>query len=111
MTPFEEELKQALTRREPGADFTERVLEQVNRKQPRKAANPWAWLQAARTWRLAAVAAAVLVMSGSAMYEHDRVARGQAAKEKLLMAVRIAGAELHQVHRHVLEVEATEENQ
>jgi hypothetical protein len=111
MTPFEEQLKQAMARREPAADFTERVLGQVNQKQPREAMNRWAWLQAARTWRLAAVAAAVLVMGGGAMYKHERAARGEAAKEKLLTAVRIAGVQLHQVHRHVLEVEATEVNQ
>ena len=110
MTPFEEELKRALTRREPPEDFTRRVLERTKRK-PESEAGRWAWLQAARTWRVAAVMAGLLVMSGSAMYEHERAVRGQAAKEKLMTAVRIAGVKFQQVRRHVLEVEATEVNQ
>lgn len=119
MTPFEEQLKQAMARREPPADFTERLLEQVQREERQTAeSGTWAWLRGQRTffgglraWRLAGAAAALLAMSGSAMYEHERAVRGEAAKEKLLIAVRIAGGKLHQVHRQVLEVEAMEANQ
>ena len=119
MTPFEEQLKQALARREPAADFTQRLLEQVQREERRTGQSGWwTWVSsarmffsAARAWRLAGVVAALLVISGSAMYEHDRAVRGEAAKEKLLTAVRIAGVKLHQVHRQVLEVEATEVKQ
>ena len=110
MTPFEEQLKRAMARREPGEDFTRRVLEQAERK-PAREESRWAWLQAARTWRLAAAVAGLLVMSGSAMYERERAERGEAAKEKLLTAVRIAGVKFQQVRRHVLEVEATEAKQ
>jgi hypothetical protein len=112
MTPFEEQLKQAMARREPAAGFTQRVLERVERKQPQTAeGGPWAWFRAARAWRLAG-AAALLVMSGRVVYEqHERAVRGEAAKEKLMTAVRIAGVKLHQVHRHVLEAEATEVDQ
>jgi hypothetical protein len=119
MTPLEEQLKQAMARREPPADFTQRLLEQVQREERQTAeSGSWAWFRrlptfwsAPRAWRLAGVVAALLVISGSAMYEHDRAVRGEAAKEKLLTAVRIAGMKLHQVHRQVLEVEAMEANQ
>ncbi len=111
MTPFEEQLKQALARREPGEDFARRVLEQARRRPEREAESWWAWLHGMRAWRLAAVVAGLLAMSGSAMYERERVVRGEAAKEKLLTAVRIAGVKFQQVRRHVLEVEATEVNQ
>jgi hypothetical protein len=119
MTPFEEHLKQAMARREPAADFTQRLLEQVQREERQRAeSGSRAWFRKLRTsfevlrvWRLAGVAAALLAISGSAMYEHQRTVRGEAAKEKLLTAVRIAGVKLHQVHRQVLEVEAMEANQ
>jgi hypothetical protein len=120
MTPFEKELKQAMARRQPGADFTRRVLEQVQRGDAQTGkSSRWGWFRRAQTlfggqqrWRLAAILAMLLVMSGSVVYEqHERAMRGEAAKQKLLTAVRIAGVTLHQVHRHVLEVEATEEEQ
>ena len=113
MTPFEEQLKQAMERREPAADFTQRVLARVKQKQPRNCENgPKAWFRAWRMWRWAGVMAALLVISGSVIYQqHERAVRGEAAKEKLLTAVRIAGVKLHEVHRHVLEVQATEVNQ
>jgi anti-sigma-K factor RskA len=111
MTPFEEQLKRAMARREPGEDFTRRVLDEIRRKPVREAEDRWGWWRAAATWRLAAVVAALLVMSGSAIYERERAERGEAAKEKLMTAVRIAGVKFQQVRRHVLEVEATEVKQ
>lgn len=113
MTPFEEELKRALERREPRADFTSRVLERVEREDRRKAkrgvlASFWA----PRPWQLAAAATVLLAAGGSVVYQqHERAVRGEAAKQKLLMAVRIAGAKLQNVHRQVLEVEAMEVTQ
>jgi hypothetical protein len=109
MTRFEEQLKQALARREPGADFTASVLARVraNGTQRPKRRWEWRWFRAPRAWALAGVAAALLVSSGSAVYEqHERVVRGEAAKEKLMTAVRLAGVKLRRVHRQVIEVEA-----
>jgi anti-sigma-K factor RskA len=110
MTPFEDQLRQAMARREPPADFTKRVLERIEQQERRKArAGAAGWF---RAWRLAAAAAALLAVGGSVFYQQrERAARGEAAKQKLLIAVRIAGAELHQVHRRVLEVEAMEVSQ
>ncbi len=113
MTPFEEQLKQALTRREPGSDFTARVLAKVEERPVRQAAgSPLEWLRQWRMWRMAAAVAALLVMSGSVAYkEHERTVRGEAAKEKLLLALQIAGSELHDARQHVMGIEITEREQ
>ena len=124
MTSLEEQLKQAMARREPPADFSQRVLARVEQEQrqerekrtgrllPVVRDGKWqsglrTWFQTPRAWRLVGAVAVLLAVSGSVMHEqHERMVRGEAAKEKLLLAVRIAGVKLHQAHRHVLQVEA-----
>ena len=114
MTPFEEQLKQALARQEPSADFTSRVLAEAARRKKRTAAAGWrewlgrAWFQSplAQAWRLAPVMAAFLVLSGVVAYrEHQREVQGQAAKQQLLQALRIAGTKLHHTQLRVMEIE------
>jgi len=111
MTPVDEDLKAALARKEPPRGFAERVLEGIQRQQ--QPAGPgmtrgW-WFSKAWAWRLAPLAAALLLVTGGAMYrEHERAVRGQAAKQELLTAVRIAGSKLHEARQHVIEIEGTE---
>jgi hypothetical protein len=114
MTPFEEQLKQALARQEPSADFTSRVLAEAARRDRPEETIGWrawfraSWLQAlwAPAWRLAPVMAAVLVMSGVVAYrEHQREVQGQAAKRQLLQAMRIAGAKIHYTQLKVVAME------
>ena len=114
MTPFEEQLKQALARQEPSADFTSRVLAEAERRERREEASGWRawfrgnWLQAQRAsaWRLAPVMAAFLLISGMAAYrEHQREVQGQAAKRQLLQAMRIAGAKIHYTQLKVVAME------
>jgi hypothetical protein len=51
-------------------------------------------------------------MSGSVAYkEHERTVRGEAAKDKLLLALQIAGSELHDARQHVMGIEITEREQ
>ncbi len=102
MTPFDEELKRALARVEPPEGFTERLAAKIGAlpvQAKRSAMQSW--------WRWAAVAAALLVMVGGAAFEreHQREVEGQAAKEKLLVAMRITGAKLQHAHQQILEVE------
>ena len=105
MTPFEEELKRALVRREPSADFTQRVLAKVAAVSEPRQAKPW-------LWRFAAVAAAVLAMAGGTVYQqHEHDLRGESAKRKLLLAMRIAGSKLQQAQQRVQEVESAEVRQ
>jgi anti-sigma-K factor RskA len=109
MTPFEEELKKALARREPGEEFVKRVLAKVetNRTATVRArlsvwSNPW--------WRFASAAVLLMValISGLAYRQHERVAKGEAAKNQLLLAMRIAGSELHQAQLRVKKIEGSE---
>jgi hypothetical protein len=109
MTPFEEQLKEALARREPPEGFTNRVLERtIQRTQERALARSWRFREA-WAWRLAPVLLALLLVTGGAIYhERQQMVRGEAAKEKLLTAVRIAGSKLHETRQHLIEIEGTE---
>ena len=104
MTPFEDELKQALGRQEPAADFTARVLARCAEEDAKKQARGLGWL----SWR-GAMAAAVLLLSvaGGTVWEqqHEREVRGMAAKQQLLLAVKIVGSKLDEVQQRVKESE------
>lgn len=107
MTPFEAELKRALARREPDDGFTERVLARAAAEEAPP--NRRRWFGWARTWVVAAAMALLLLPVGGVIYRHhERVVRGQEAKQKLLLALQIAGSKLQQVQKQVLKVEATE---
>ncbi len=108
MTRFEEQLTEALVRREPPGDFVLRVLTMAA-NQPKLTATARLSLWLHRTWRLAPVMAALLVLSGGAVYEqHERATRGEAAKHQLLMAMRIAGSKLHRAQHRVFGIETAE---
>jgi uncharacterized membrane protein YdfJ with MMPL/SSD domain len=110
MTRLEEQLKQALARQDPPEDFHARVLARVEEQRVRSSRGIWRWwARWAHSWPLAPALAALLVLSAGAIYqEHQRIARGEAAKEKLLVAMRVAGAKLHEARDRVSKVEATE---
>jgi hypothetical protein len=110
MTRFEEQLKQALTRQDPPENFNARVLTAVEERRVRSSTGVWQWwARWAHSWQLAPALAALLALSVGAIYqEHQRSARGEAAKEKLLIAMRVAGAKLHEARDRVWKVEATE---
>lgn len=104
MTPFEQQLKQALARQQPSADFTQRVLSKVS--PPKRRPNPWL------SWRLAAAAAAAFLLVGGAAYQqHERRLQGENAKQKLLLALRITGLKLHAAQQRVNQIENPEVSQ
>jgi hypothetical protein len=76
---LEEELTQALARKEPGARFDARVHARLHRRPPQ-------WL---------AVAAAIVVTIGAG--EAWQQYRGHVAKEQVMTAMRIAGSKLSRV--------------
>jgi hypothetical protein len=80
---LEEELKQALARTEPAADFDARVRRKLVRTTPR-------WL--------AAAAGLVVIAGGGAMYRRHQ---GEQAKEQVMLAMRLAGSKLNHVQAHV----------
>lgn len=103
MTEFEQQLARALERREPAAGFTSRVLAAASRQQP--ARSRWQAWRRALVLRAAPVMAALLVVAGGAFYQnHERMEQGEAAKQQLLLAVRIAGTKLHDAQQRVVSI-------
>ena len=108
MTPFEEELRKALARSEPGDDFTHRVLCQT--ATAKATAGPEHWFATNRLLRFVPVAALLVVLISAVFVyrEHERRGRGEAAKEQLLTAMHIAGAQLHEAQMRVKKIENPE---
>ena len=79
---LEQELAQALARKEPAPGFDGRVRARIQRRPQ--------WL---------AIAATILVMvgAGEAWRQHE----GQVAKEQVITAMRIAGSKLNRVQMHL----------
>ena len=115
MERFEEQLRQAMARQEPSADFMERFLRRVAEPALKTPATSWQFsFEWMRAWRFAPILAALLLMliGGGTIYrEQQYAAKGNAAKEKLLVAMRVAGSKLHYARSRVLEVEAMETHQ
>ncbi len=87
---FEQELRNALARKEPAKGFTERV---IRRAEPNRRL---------RQWMPVAVAASLLCgVFGVARYEEHR--RGERAKEQLMLALRITAKTLDTVDRKLRE--------
>ena len=109
MTPFEEELKKALARRDPPDGFTERVLAKAGGLQRATSKwNPRSWLSVTRIRPLIPALAALLAITiGVAVQRHQRAVRGEEAKEKLLLAMRSAGSKLHDAQEHVIQLQGT----
>ena len=106
MTPFEEELKKALERRQPPADFTARVLERVAGQSPPK---PVLQHWHVRLRPVFAIAALLLLLLTGFFYRYQhRLAQGQAAKQQLLVALRIAGTELQQTSSRIQQMNSAE---
>jgi len=97
MTPFEEDLKRALARCEPPDGFTERLAARIAALPPRKSSPPY--------WRWAAVAAAAAMLFSGVAYQHQHQLEGEAAKEKLLIAMRITSSKLQQAQQRIEQVE------
>lgn len=112
MSRLDDALREALRREDPGEDFTARVL-------ARAAAEPakrswWEPLSAAfgpgrMRWAAAGALACLLVAGGGIEhYREQRVrAEGEAAKDQLMLALRIAGGKLNQARQKVQQINET----
>ncbi len=107
MSRLDDGLREALRRVDPGPDFTRAVLEGAAAARPKES---W-WRRLASgmrpplvRWAAAGLVACALLASG-VEYQHERRQRaeGEAAKQQLVLALRIAGAKLHGVQEKVLE--------
>ncbi len=108
MNSLEHELKNALRREEPAADFTERLLARL----PSMPAGKPSWSEAlwnlicrpALRWATAAAFCAAFAVGYFAYRRHQQtVARGKMARQQVMLALHIASSKLNfavkQVHR------------
>ncbi|MDQ2840897.1 MAG: hypothetical protein M3Y72_07655 [Acidobacteriota bacterium] len=108
MTPFEEELRKALARREPDGNFTARILAQTAAEK-RPGIRDRLFGPASVSWRFASFAALLLLLASGLTYrQHSRTVEGEAAKKQLLIAMQIAGSQLHQAQLRVKRIEFPE---
>jgi hypothetical protein len=86
---LEQQLKQALARKEPQPDFARRVTSRARRRAPRRP--PWI-----------ATAAAVVIASGVGFGYREH--QGRMAKEQVMTAMRITAVKLNHIQARVKEV-------
>jgi hypothetical protein len=86
MDPFEQQLKQALARKDAPAGFAERVAAKTRR-------------HAMPRW-MATAAAVVVLASGAGMW---RYREGVRAKEQVMLAMRVTAEQLNQIQVRVRE--------
>lgn len=97
MDDFERQLRDALAKKEPSPFFEARVLGAVKRQARERRAS-------ARMWWASAIAAVLLVVTGSA-WQYQRTvqerAAGQQAKARLELALRITSVKLQRISQKV----------
>jgi len=100
MSRLEDELRQALRRREPPAGFAERVMARA-RASERDERRP-GWL----SWRWLAAATAVVVVAAGLNFMEERRRRleGERAKEEVMLALELTGAKLLLAEQRVQQV-------
>ncbi|HEY6273884.1 MAG TPA: anti-sigma factor [Terriglobales bacterium] len=115
----EDDLKEALRRKDPGPGFTQRVIARIGQEEPQAAGKtttiklPW-WRAAWRSYPALAGALGVLVLIiggglGYQQYQHIQAQRraeaqkAELAKQKVVEALRITNATLGHVFRRVSE--------
>jgi hypothetical protein len=104
MSEFERQLGRALSRHDPSSDFTARVLAAAQKEAQRRPL--WKrWFSPSRRHilRLApAMTALLLVGTGAYFEQHQHIERGEAAKQQLLTAMRIASQKLYTTEQRVI---------
>jgi hypothetical protein len=106
MSRLEEELRNAMRREDPGPEFTRKVLARVAAAPAKR--SWWEGLTGGfrgpqLRWAAAGVMAGVLLITGGLEYRREQRMRaeGEAAKEQLILAMRIAGSKLHVAQQKV----------
>jgi len=125
MKSLEDELRQALRRKEPPPDLAERVLarigqrDQINPPATSRAmsrvpkTDPWSRLRswfwrAGIRWALATAACCVLIAAIVVERQRAERARAEVAREQLEVALQLASGKLNRAFREVRRVERVE---
>jgi len=95
MKALEQELRRALARKEPSSDLAGRVTRAAQELEDAR----WPKLTGWPRW---AAAAALVLLAGSGI--SYRIHQGETARQRVLLAVRIAGGKLHHIQTRVREV-------
>jgi len=104
MSHLEDDLRAALRRQEPPADFAERVLARLNQApEPSWRERLSVLMHPPRVqWVAVAVMVSILLPTAAVQYRKD-MEKGERAKQQLLFAMHVAGNRLHQAQKKVLE--------
>jgi hypothetical protein len=119
MNRLEDELKSALRREQPSADFADRVMARIARlpAKQEKERKHTAWLKRLAgffqppqlKWAMAGAMACLLVFAGVGLKQNRErrraieIAEGEKAKEQVMLAMRIASAKLNVAQKKVQE--------
>ncbi len=97
MTDFEDQLRRALERKDPSADFAARVMARATQTK-----KPLAWVNW-RSWTAVGIAASLFLGALGLEVEHRRKVEheGQAARAQLIQAMHITSAKLRRIHKRV----------
>jgi hypothetical protein len=120
MTNFDDELRNALRRQQPSTGFAERVVKRAKQNaEASSASSLQSWLRLFRRpvmrWAAAGALAAML-MAGVGEGIHYRNMRreraaGEAAKQRLMLALRIAGSKLQLARSRVNRANTADRNE
>ena len=100
MKRLEDELRNAMRREEPPEGFAERVLAQAAATKQSVWAGAFAWRRL--RWALAGALCLALVVAGIEYRQaQEERARGEAAKEQLMLALRITAGKLQFVQSKI----------
>ncbi len=102
MSRLEDELRTALRREQPSAGFAGRVLARA--AQPRRSFWDFFHLPAFR-WAVAGALALIMVVAGLEYRREQERARGEAAKQQLMLALRITGSKLRLAQHKVQQLQ------
>lgn len=116
MSRLEDELNSALRRKQAPEGFADQVLSRVGKQDYVSEPTRWSWqqffVQPALRWAAAAALLAAVIAGGvyyrEAQMERARRAAGEAAKQQLMIALRIASSKLQLAKAKVSEVGVAE---
>lgn len=108
MSRLDDALRESLRKEDPGPDFTRQVLARAAAARPVKPGWWRALMSGFRPplvrWAAAGLLACAVLAAGLQYHSQQRVrAEGEAAKQQLVLALRIAGTKLHTAQAKVMQ--------